>query len=113
MLFCRTWQSAKGAVGAAVEAALRAGYRHVDCAHIYGNEAEIGEALKKCFSEGVCKREDLFITSKLWLVCLSILFSFVLWTEDGRGDSCGFRYELLRRGAWSSVRLELSSSENN
>ena len=49
-----------------MEAALRAGYKLLDCAHIYGNEAEIGEALQKCFDEGVVKREELFITSKLW-----------------------------------------------
>ncbi len=51
-----------------MEAALKAGYRHIDCAHIYRNEPEIGEALQKCFKDGVCKREDIFITSKLWYV---------------------------------------------
>ena len=66
-----TWLSKPGEVGAAVEAALRAGYVRIDCAHIYGNEVEIGEALQKCFKEGVCKREDIFITSKLWLVLLA------------------------------------------
>lgn len=58
--------SQPGEVGAAVEAALRAGYKLIDCAHIYGNEAEIGEALQKCFDDSVVKREEIFITSKLW-----------------------------------------------
>ena len=48
-----------------METALKEGYQHIDCAHAYGNEAEIGEALHKCFKEHVVKREDIFITSKL------------------------------------------------
>ena len=62
----RTWLSDPPEVHGAVETALRAGYRHIDCAHEYGNELFIGETLQKCFKEGVCKREDMFITSKLW-----------------------------------------------
>ncbi|KAK6231363.1 hypothetical protein SCA6_001436 [Theobroma cacao] len=61
-----TWQSEPGLLGAAVAAAVKIGYRHIDCAQIYGNEKEIGLVLKKLFEDGVVKREELFITSKLW-----------------------------------------------
>lgn len=53
-------------IGGSVEAALRAGYRHIDCASHYGNEPLIGEAIVKVLKEGVIKRDQLFITSKLW-----------------------------------------------
>lgn len=61
-----TWQAEPGVVGQAVEAAIKAGYRHIDGARAYNNEKEIGETLKKLFADGLVKREDLFITSKLW-----------------------------------------------
>ncbi|XP_037446462.1 aldo-keto reductase family 4 member C10-like [Triticum dicoccoides] len=64
-----TWQAEPGILGDAVYAAVKAGYRHIDCAREYHNEKEIGLALKKLFEDGVVKRKDLFITSKLWNDC--------------------------------------------
>ena len=61
-----TWKSKKGKVGKAVRFALDSGYRHIDCAATYGNEAEIGEAFHEVFSTEKIKREDVWITSKLW-----------------------------------------------
>ncbi|KAJ4457972.1 putative Aldose reductase A [Paratrimastix pyriformis] len=61
-----TWQSPLSEVKSAVKAAIDAGYRHIDTAYAYGNEAAIGEALQEVFAEGKIRREDLFITTKLW-----------------------------------------------
>ncbi len=61
-----TWKSAKGEVYAAVRAAIEIGYRHFDCALVYGNEKEIGQAFADSLAEGTVKREELWITSKLW-----------------------------------------------
>jgi alcohol dehydrogenase (NADP+) len=61
-----TWKSAPGDVYGAVSEAIRIGYRHIDCAMIYGNEVEIGRALRDAIAAGQVKRKDLWITSKLW-----------------------------------------------
>lgn len=53
------------AIAEAVKDAIAVGYRHIDCAAVYGNEHLIGQALRQVFDSGL-KREDLWITSKLW-----------------------------------------------
>ncbi|GAV06919.1 hypothetical protein RvY_16828 [Ramazzottius varieornatus] len=66
MLGIGTWQSKPNEVKDAVDYALDLGYRHIDTAYVYGNESEIGEALVNKFKNGKLKREDVFITTKLW-----------------------------------------------
>lgn len=61
-----TWKAKPGEVYQAIRWAIKLGYRHIDCAPIYGNEKEIGQALHDAMAEGDIKREDLFVTSKLW-----------------------------------------------
>lgn len=46
--------------------AIKTGYRHLDCACDYGNEQEVGQGIAKAISDGLCDRDDLWVTSKLW-----------------------------------------------
>lgn len=61
-----TWKSDPGQVYAAVREAIRIGYRHIDCAAAYANEAEVGQALSDAVKAGEVTRRELWITSKLW-----------------------------------------------
>lgn len=47
--------------------AIRAGYRLIDTAASYTNEDAVGEAVREAIAEGLCTREELFITSKMWV----------------------------------------------
>lgn len=53
-------------VSAAVYGAISAGFRLIDCAAVYQNEDRIGAVLKRVFDDGIVKRDELFITSKVW-----------------------------------------------
>ena len=50
----------------ATKDALEAGFRHFDCAERYGNEREVGQALQAGLAAGGIRREDIFVTTKLW-----------------------------------------------
>jgi diketogulonate reductase-like aldo/keto reductase len=62
-----TWKSAPGQVVEAVEYALRMGIRHIDAAHIYMNQREVGEGLRRAFNTSSLRREDVWVTSKIWM----------------------------------------------
>ena len=51
---------------AAVATAIKTGYRHIDCAAVYGNEKDVGKGIRDGLEEMGLKREDIWVTSKLW-----------------------------------------------
>ena len=55
-----------GQVSEAVYGAIKSGYRLIDCASVYQNEEQIGDVLERIFKEDIIKREELFVTSKVW-----------------------------------------------
>lgn len=61
-----TWQSPENQVYQAVKDAIDIGYRHIDCAYVYGNEVGIGKAIAAKVEDGTVKSSELYITGKLW-----------------------------------------------
>ena len=61
-----TWKIPRDLAPTVIEDAVRLGYRHFDCACDYGNEPQVGAGLKAAIDNGLCKRNDLWVTSKLW-----------------------------------------------
>ena len=55
-----------GEAAAAVHEAIRAGYRHIDTAEFYQNEAGVGEGIRRALEHQGLSRRDLFVTTKLW-----------------------------------------------
>ena len=53
-------------ISRSIRCAVETGYRHIDTAYVYKNESGIGRALKECFEKGFVKREEMFITTKLF-----------------------------------------------
>ena len=60
------WKVDPLSAGELVYEAISVGYRHLDSACDYGNEAEVGKGIERVLASNVCHREDLWITSKLW-----------------------------------------------
>lgn len=61
-----TWRAAPGETESSVYCALQSGYRHIDCAVIYANQKEVGAGIARALKEGLLKREELFVTTKVW-----------------------------------------------
>ena len=60
-----TWTLTGETCENAVYAALKSGYRLIDTAKYYGNESEVGNAIRRATKDGICKREEIFVTTKL------------------------------------------------
>ena len=60
------WKMPPADAPALIGEAVKCGYRHFDSASDYGNEADVGAGLQPALKNGACRREDLWITSKLW-----------------------------------------------
>ena len=60
------WKVEQSEAAALTVEAVKIGYRHLDCAADYGNEASVGDGIAEVVRQGLCKREDLWVTSKLW-----------------------------------------------
>nr|CAD7434288.1 unnamed protein product [Timema monikensis] len=123
--YCTAAKSEPGVVKKAVEDAIDAGYRHIDGAHVYGNEKEVGAGIRNKIAEGIVKREDLFITSKNTLADLGLDYLdlyLIHWpfafsdndglfpTKDGKADVIDVDVTETWKGMEECVKLGLAKS---
>ncbi len=71
--------------------AIKAGYRLIDTAAVYTNEDAVGTGVKRAISEGICTREDLFITSKLWVQDMKS-YEMAKKAIEASIEKCGLEY---------------------
>lgn len=67
-IFVSNLQTSDEEINTSIDAALRAGYRHIDTAYSYKNESAIGKVLKKWFDSKEITRDDLFIVTKVRII---------------------------------------------
>jgi D-xylose reductase len=60
------WKVPKQNCAEVVYQAIKTGYRHLDSASDYGNEVEVGNGIARAIKDGLCSRDELWVTSKLW-----------------------------------------------
>ncbi|MEZ6059250.1 MAG: aldo/keto reductase [Planctomycetaceae bacterium] len=60
------WKVENDRAAETARTAIEVGYRHLDCACDYGNEVQVGDGIAQAIDDGICDREDLWVTSKLW-----------------------------------------------
>lgn len=96
------WQSG-GATARAVSAALQHGYRHVDTARVYGNEHQVGQAIR----ESGVSRAEVFVTTKLWNQDQG--YDSALRAFDGSLKRLGLEYVDLYLIHWPVAELRLES----
>lgn len=88
-----TWQLEPVDARRMVAEALRIGYRHIDTAWIYKNEAAVGDGIRDALEAGVCAREDIWLTTKIWVEHFA--HDALLKQADESAGSLGFTPDLL------------------
>ena len=95
-----TWRLDKSNASEAVSVALQTGYRHLDCAAVYGNEKEVGNGIKDGLETIGLDRSSIWITSKLWndqYVFLGLLY--IYWhTETEPLYGCSHQADQVEQG---------------
>lgn len=96
-----TWRLDKSNASEAVSVALQTGYRHIDCAAVYGNEKEVGNGIKDGLDTIGLDRSSVWITSKLWndqYVSIFLLYAFSLLNNADTMYCCSHQIDQVERG---------------